>query len=116
MNFTSEVWVPALNLPPNTEFDRGEGVFIWNNEGSELFFDRGEPVLFRVEQEEWIDQKPTVVRKNEDGDVIDVRDTSWRVIVSFLLCRFGKWSADDLPGIYESGGLGSFFVVGHWKG
>jgi len=85
MNFTSEVFVPALNLPENTAFDRGESIFIWNNDGDELFFDRGEPVLFRVEQEEWTDQKPTVVRKNEDGDVIEERDTSWRVIVSFIL-------------------------------
>jgi DNA-directed RNA polymerase III subunit RPC8 len=82
MGFTSEVYVPAQNLPEGTEFDRAEGVFIWNNEGTELFFDPGEPVLFRVEQEEWIDQKPTVVKKNEDGAVIEERDTSWRVIVS----------------------------------
>ncbi|KAF2751022.1 hypothetical protein M011DRAFT_464816 [Sporormia fimetaria CBS 119925] len=82
MNFTSEVFVPAQNLPENTTFDRGEGTFIWTDSGNELFFDKGEPVLFRVEQEEWIDQKPTVVKKDENGDVIEERGTSWRVIGS----------------------------------
>jgi DNA-directed RNA polymerase III subunit RPC8 len=47
-----------------------------------MFFDKGEPVLFRVEQEEWIDQKPTVVQKDEEGNVVEHRDTSWRIIVS----------------------------------
>jgi len=49
-----------------------------------MFFDKGEPVLFRVEQEEWIDQKPTIVQKDADGRIIEERGTAWRVIVSSL--------------------------------
>ncbi|KAF2277575.1 DNA-directed rna polymerase III 25 kd polypeptide [Westerdykella ornata] len=82
MNFTSEVFVPAQNLPPDTNFDIAEGVFIWDNEGNEMFFDPAEPVLFRVEAEEWFDRKPTVVQKDEKGDIIERRDTSWRIIGS----------------------------------
>jgi DNA-directed RNA polymerase III subunit RPC8 len=82
MHFTSEIFVPAGNLPENTHYDHGEQVFIWNSDGTELFFDKGEQVLFRVESEEWFDQKPTVVRKDDEGNVIDTRGTSWRVIVS----------------------------------
>lgn len=82
MIFTSEIFVPIQNLPENTHFDQGEGVFVWDSDGTELFFDKGEPVLFRVEAEEWIDQKPTVVQKDEEGNVIEERGTSWRVIVS----------------------------------
>lgn len=47
-----------------------------------MFFDKGEPVLFRVEDEEWIDQKPTIVQKDSAGNVVEERDTAWRVIVS----------------------------------
>ena len=47
-----------------------------------MFFDKGEPVLFRVENEEWIDQKPTIVQKDSAGNVVEERDTAWRVIVS----------------------------------
>ena len=54
---------------------------MWNSEGTELFLDKGEPVLFRVEQEEWIDQRPTIVQKDEKGEVIEERGTAWRVIV-----------------------------------
>lgn len=82
MNFTSEVFIPADNLPGNTKFDPAEKVFIWNNDDNELFFDRGELVYFRVELEEWIDQKPTVVRKDAEGNIVDLRDTSWRILVS----------------------------------
>jgi DNA-directed RNA polymerase III subunit RPC8 len=56
---------------------------VWNSEGTELFFDKGEPVLFRVEQEEWIDQRPTIEQRDEKGEVVEERGTAWRVIVSF---------------------------------
>ncbi|KAH7123945.1 DNA-directed RNA polymerase-like protein III 25 kDa polypeptide [Dendryphion nanum] len=83
VNFTSEIFVPHQHLFPNSVFDRAEGVYIWKtDEGHELFFDKGEPVLFRVEAEEWIDTQPTVIQKDENGDIIEQRDTSWRVIGS----------------------------------
>lgn len=89
MQFTSEIFVPVQNLPENTHYDRGEEVFIWNEDGTELFFDKGEPVLFRVENEEWYDTKPTVVQKDENGNVLETRGTSWRLIVSLTTgcCR-----------------------------
>jgi DNA-directed RNA polymerase III subunit RPC8 len=31
-------------------------VYIWRNDGTELYFDRGDIVRFRVEREEWHDQ------------------------------------------------------------
>ncbi|KAF2253118.1 DNA-directed RNA polymeras-like protein III 25 kDa polypeptide [Trematosphaeria pertusa] len=83
LDFTSEVFIPHQNLFENSTFDEGESTWIWRPEGgAELFFDKGEPVLFRVEQEEWIDQKPTMVRKNEQGEVEETRDTAWRLIGS----------------------------------
>lgn len=85
LDFTSEVFVPFQNLHDNSSFNRAENVWVWDSDGTELFFDKGETVLFRVEQEEWIDQKPTIVQKDEYGQVIEERDTAWRLIVSVLL-------------------------------
>ncbi|KAF2009792.1 DNA-directed RNA polymerase III, partial [Aaosphaeria arxii CBS 175.79] len=106
VDFTSEIFVPYQNLFPGSTFDRGEGVFIWKTEeGHELFFDKGEPVLFRVEQEEWIDQKPTVIQKDEDGEIIETRDTSWRVIGSMSMEGLGPtlWWGDQEEGDDEQG-------------
>lgn len=84
MDFTSEVFIPYQNLFENSTFSHAENVWVWNSDGTELFLDKGEPVLFRVEQEEWIDQRPTIVQKDEKGDVIEERGTAWRLIVSFI--------------------------------
>jgi DNA-directed RNA polymerase III subunit RPC8 len=81
LDFTSEVFIPYQNLFENSSFSNAEGVWVWNSDGTELFLDKGEPVLFRVEQEEWIDQRPTIVQKDESGNIIEERGTAWRVIV-----------------------------------
>jgi hypothetical protein len=81
LEFTSEVFIPYQNLPENSSFSQAENVWVWNSEGTELFFDKGEPVLFRVEHEEWFDQRPNIVEKDEKGEIIEERPTAWRVIV-----------------------------------
>jgi DNA-directed RNA polymerase III subunit RPC8 len=81
LDFTSEIFVPYQNLFENSRFEKSENVWVWNSDGTELFLDKGEPVLFRVEQEEWIDQRPTIEQRNEEGEVVDERGTAWRVIV-----------------------------------
>ncbi|CAI6332116.1 unnamed protein product [Periconia digitata] len=81
LDFTSEVFVPYTNLFENSDFDQTERTWIWKHEGgSELFFDRGETVLFKVDREEWYDQKPTIEQKDEDGNVVETRGTAWRLI------------------------------------
>lgn len=84
LDFTSEIFVPYQNLFENSRFEKSENVWVWNSDGTELFLDKGEPVLFRVEQEEWIDQRPTIEQRNENGEVVDERGTAWRVIVRML--------------------------------
>jgi len=81
VDFHNEILVPWQNLFSNCNFDQNERTWIWKAEGAELFFDRGEPVLFRVEQEEWYDQKPSVTEKDAQGNVIIKTGTAWRVIV-----------------------------------
>jgi len=88
LEFTSEVFVPYQNLPENSSFSKAEMVWIWNSEGTELFFDKGEPVLFRVEHEEWYDQRPTIIEKDEKGEIIEERPTAWKIIVSCVLFGF----------------------------
>lgn len=83
LDFTSEVFVPYTNLFENSSFDQTERTWIWTHEGgAELFFDRGESVLFKVDREDWFDQKPTIELKDDDGNVDETRTTPWRLIVS----------------------------------
>lgn len=84
LEFTSEVFVPWQNLFENSEYRESEGCWVWKGETDEFFFDRGEAVLIRVEQEEWFDQRPGIVQKDDEGNVIEERPTAWRVIVSLL--------------------------------
>jgi len=107
LDFTSEVFVPYQNLFENSSFNQAESVWVWNSDGTELFLDKGEPVLFRVEQEEWIDQQPTIVQKDELGEVVEERGTAWRVIVSYRrrLPQF-EWCANHFQGSMNQAGLG----------
>jgi len=110
LDFTSEVFVPYQNLFENSRFEKSENVWVWNSDGTELFLDKGEPVLFRVEQEEWIDQRPTIEQRNEQGEVVDERGTAWRVIVS--ITGFLSDSLLTSAGLNESGRTGTNAVVG----
>ncbi|KAF2682857.1 DNA-directed rna polymerase III 25 kd polypeptide [Lentithecium fluviatile CBS 122367] len=83
VEFFNEISVPYQNLPKPCTFDHAEGVWIWRPDGAELFFDRGESVLFKVEHEEWFDQKPSVQQKDAHGNTItDIGGTAWRIIGS----------------------------------
>ncbi|XPS70981.1 DNA-directed RNA polymerase III complex subunit Rpc25 [Ascochyta lentis] len=89
LDFTSEIFVPYQNLFENSSFNQAENVWVWNSDGTELFLDKGEPVLFRVEQEEWIDQRPTIEQRNENNEIVDERGTAWRVIGSMNQAGLG---------------------------
>ncbi|KAF2800010.1 hypothetical protein K505DRAFT_320749 [Melanomma pulvis-pyrius CBS 109.77] len=100
LDFTSEVFVPHQNLHTPSVFSRAENTWVWNSDGFEMFFDKTEPVLFRVEQEEWIDQKPTIVQKNAQGQVIEERGTAWRLNGSMNQPGLGPtlwWAGEGAP-------------------
>ncbi|KAJ4287185.1 DNA-directed RNA polymerase III complex subunit Rpc25 [Kalmusia sp. IMI 367209] len=97
LDFTYEVFVPGANLFEQCHYDHGENVWVWKP-SDEFFFDKGEPVLFRVEQEEWFDQKPTIVRKDEFGNVIENRSVPWRIIGSMNQSGLGPcmwWESQE---------------------
>ncbi|KAI9858532.1 MAG: DNA-directed RNA polymerase III subunit rpc25 [Vezdaea acicularis] len=58
LDFFDEIFVPGHLLFENTRFSAQEAVWIWQNEGVQLFFDKNETVRFRVENELWHDQVP----------------------------------------------------------
>lgn len=88
LDFTYEVFVPHANLYDPSEYDEQEKAWIWHPEGGEeFFFDKGETVLLRVEREEWFDQKPSIVQKDEFGNVAERRGVPWRIIVSVMELR-----------------------------
>ncbi len=53
--FFNDIHVPPHLLFPDTEFEKTEQVYIWRNDETELYFDKGDIVRFRVENEEWHD-------------------------------------------------------------
>ncbi|KAF2727270.1 hypothetical protein EJ04DRAFT_529585 [Polyplosphaeria fusca] len=99
LNFTVEVFVHPSQLPKPSTFSQDEKVWVWDSEGTELFFDHGEPVLFRVVQEEWHDQEPNRVKKDQYGKTNRDKDSSWRIQGSMAQPGLGPtlwWSeADD---------------------
>jgi DNA-directed RNA polymerase III subunit RPC8 len=85
LDFTYEVFVPHANLFEPSRYDPGENAWVWNPpDGEEFFFDKGETVLLRVEREEWFDQKPSIVQKDEHGNVLERRGVPWRIVVSIF--------------------------------
>jgi DNA-directed RNA polymerase III subunit RPC8 len=90
VEFFHDIFVPWRNLPPNCSFDQHERTWIWKTEGNELFFDKGEPVLFRVEQEEWFDQKPSVQQKDAQGQLVNQQRTAYGITVRTHRCQSKK--------------------------
>ncbi|KAK7182053.1 hypothetical protein DPSP01_008219 [Paraphaeosphaeria sporulosa] len=83
LDFTHEVFVPQANLFEPSHYDPGENAWVWSPpDGEEFFFDKGETVLLRVEREEWFDQKPSIVQKDEHGNIVERRGVPWRIIAS----------------------------------
>ncbi|KAF2196883.1 DNA-directed RNA polymerase III polypeptide, partial [Delitschia confertaspora ATCC 74209] len=75
LDFTCEVYVPGSNLPSNSSFDRAEGVWVWHSEETDLYFDKGEMVRLRIEQEFWEDQGPGMKEGEEEEEGEEVRSS-----------------------------------------
>ncbi|KAI9749122.1 MAG: DNA-directed RNA polymerase III subunit rpc25 [Lichina confinis] len=59
LDFFNDIFIPGDLLFPESRFDPIEQVWIWDSEGTQYYFDKNEPVYFRVESEEWNDQSPS---------------------------------------------------------
>ncbi|KAI9838681.1 MAG: hypothetical protein M1819_004995 [Sarea resinae] len=70
LDFFDDIFVPPHLLFEETQFDHAEQVFIWRNDGNELFFDKNETVRFRVEAETWNDQSPTAPSERDTTSAI----------------------------------------------
>ncbi|KAJ4345379.1 DNA-directed RNA polymerase III complex subunit Rpc25 [Didymosphaeria variabile] len=99
LDFTYEVFVPHANLFEPSHYDPGENAWVWSPpDGEEFFFDKGETVLLRVEREEWFDQKPSIVQKDEHGNVVERRGVPWRIIASMNQSGLGPcmwWESQE---------------------
>lgn len=103
--FFQDIVVPPQLLFEGTVWDaddQGAESFIFrpdDGSGNEFFFDRYEEVLFRVEQEEWVDLSPQMKRPGEDvveEEVVDqygLRVPPYRVLGSMQLSGLGpeRW-------------------------
>lgn len=68
VEFFHDILVPPQLLFPDTTFDTNENVFVWKNDDTDLYFDIGETVRFRIEAEEWVDQAPKGPKTDEEED------------------------------------------------
>ncbi|KAK4189710.1 RNA polymerase III subunit Rpc25-domain-containing protein [Podospora australis] len=72
-DFFEDIWVPDYELPDGSEFlpneNDGQGLWVWEEDETKLYFDMNEIVRLRVLFEEWNDQAPTKPRE-ESADVV----------------------------------------------
>lgn len=62
--------------------EESEQVYIWRNEGSELYFDKGDIVRFRIENEEWHDQSELAPPRKEDTTSEIEQKVPYSIVVS----------------------------------
>ncbi|RCI09673.1 hypothetical protein L249_3844 [Ophiocordyceps polyrhachis-furcata BCC 54312] len=65
-DFFDDIFVPYKELPPGAEYNHSEQLWIWNLEGTHMFYDKNEMVRFQVIDEEWHDQTPVGPTQSED--------------------------------------------------
>ncbi|OKL56963.1 hypothetical protein UA08_07805 [Talaromyces atroroseus] len=65
LEFFEDIFVPKELLFEPSRYDIAENIWVWENDGQPFFYDVNEIVRFRVEAEEWHDQRPT---KPEQAD------------------------------------------------
>ncbi|KAI8322679.1 hypothetical protein GQ54DRAFT_142620 [Martensiomyces pterosporus] len=58
MGFFDDIRVPSDQMPPGSEFNATEGVWVWKYNGDDLFMDLDESVRFRVLASEFLDVNP----------------------------------------------------------
>jgi len=58
LDFFEDILIPGHLLFDDCVFDIKENVWIWHNEGTELYMDKGELIRFKVENEKFTDQTP----------------------------------------------------------
>ena len=80
---------------PNCEFLEGESAWIWHNddggeEPTELFFDQGDTVRFRVEGEEWCDLSAKAPGLKDGVDGVVERKTPYKIIGSMAQPGLGN--------------------------
>ncbi|KAM5488339.1 DNA-directed RNA polymerase III complex subunit Rpc25 [Microsporum canis] len=89
VEFFNDIIVPPDLLLDGARFDMKDQVWIWDNgEGGIFYFDVGETVRFRVEQEEWHDQVPTAPDLH-DGVAFPDRKPPYSIIGSMQVAGLG---------------------------
>ena len=111
-DFFEDIVVPPETLHEHTEWgkdDIGGELFIWHckPEGfdttTDYYFDKAEPCLYRVEEEQWHDISPQMQKPNQDfvapepSEDAAVRKTPYRIRGSMMLSGTGPiiWWLND---------------------
>jgi len=77
MGFFNEIFIPKNLLFEGSEFSINENAWIWNADGTKLYMDINEKIRFRIEEEIFVNVKPTgplsidgtpITNNNNDDD------------------------------------------------
>ncbi|KAJ1967039.1 killer toxin resistant protein [Dispira parvispora] len=71
LDFFDDIWVPPALLPPQSQFDQTEQVWVWKYDGNSLYMDPGEKIRVRVIAESFVEAAPETPKK-EPADVTPV--------------------------------------------
>ena len=83
-----------------------EQCWVWNNEGTEYFYDKHETVRIRIEQEHWHDQTPIAPSESESAANVE-RKSPYSITVN--------WLRDILRRLTDSMSLGLNDAVSAWS-
>ncbi|KAI0197621.1 RNA polymerase III subunit Rpc25 [Astrocystis sublimbata] len=95
-DFFEEIFVPYTELPPNTEYDHNEHVWVWVVDDVRMHYDKNEMVRFQVTDEIWNDQAP----ESGEQEAIDQAKKNSPYSISGTMIADGLgvclwWGGDD---------------------
>ncbi|MCJ1315453.1 DNA-directed RNA polymerase III subunit rpc25 [Xylographa vitiligo] len=88
LDFFDDIHVPPTLMFPGSFFNVQEQCWVWNNEGTEYFYDKHEWVRIRIEQEHWHDQSPVAPSERESAAAME-RKSPFSITASMMQAALG---------------------------
>jgi len=88
LEFFDDILVPPNLMFQGSYFNVQEQCWVWNNHGTEYFYDKHEWVRIRVEQEHWHDQSPVAPALRESAAAQE-RVSPYSITTSMLQSAMG---------------------------
>ncbi|MCJ1351875.1 MAG: DNA-directed RNA polymerase III subunit rpc25 [Icmadophila ericetorum] len=107
LDFFEDILVPPNLMFPGSYFNVEQQSWIWNNEGTDYYYDKYEWVRIRVEQEHWHDQSPVAPSERESVAATE-RISPYRVTIEWARLT---GMIDDVLGFDDAVWYGADYLV-----